>query len=116
MKKPFALFICLVAYLSCFAQANPTTPEAKALKKIQETEAVLTLTPEQVSTLKTALVYRYEAIRNFELKHQGNKELIKSEKKKQKATYKKIFENTLTKEQLKKWKKHKEGEKKAAEK
>lgn len=56
---------------------------------------------------------RYESIQLFEAKNEGKKELIKLEKKKQKEIYKTTFNKTLTKEQLKKWKAHKEAEENA---
>jgi len=114
MKKIFASLICLIIYFGCVAQTEKSTSEIKALKKIEEIQTVLTLSPEQTVTLKNALINRYEAINAFELKHEGKKELIKAEKKKQKEVYKNVFNKTLTKEQLKKWKAHKESEKKAA--
>lgn len=116
MKKFITSLFCLIVYLGCFAQTVKSTPEAKAKKKIEEIQVVLTLTPEQTLTLKKALVARYESIRTVELKNEGNKELIKTEKKKQKEIYKAIFEKTLTKEQLKKWKAYKASEKKETKK
>ncbi len=116
MKKIFASLLCLIVYLGCIAQTEKPTSEIKALKKIEEIQSVLTLTQEQTVTLKNALITRYEAINTFELKHEGKKDLIKAEKKKQKEVYKNVFNKTLTKEQLKKWKAHRESEKKAAKK
>ncbi len=65
MKKIAASLLFLIIYLGCTGQTEKPTSEIKALKKMEEIQSVLTLTPEQIITLKNALITRYEAIKKL---------------------------------------------------